>query len=295
MEVNPESRHCLSNYFLQIYCLRDQWNEIDFYSHEGRYETYPLLTASWLTTEIAKSYEGGIIGAAVKILRSGSYIEAFLDEYYIRAKSAYARTHFPHHNLIYGFSLDKKIFFCQGFINNGSFAQFQITFEEFEHGLRDDLGLYVYNSLPAHDVAGKLIFSPTHAANYLTDFIESKNSFANFQHSNGIFGAAAYSVAVEQVESNAIDIRSWQIFYEHKLKLVALCRYLKSEYALIVEPISDMQQLADDFLEIRNYIIQTMVQGGCINTKSLARNISIITNNENRLIATIISKLQLIC
>ena len=69
---------------------------------------------------------------AKKLVEDGWYIYGFLDEYYLEAKAAFQKRHFRHPLLLYGFDETLQLFYAIGYVANGNYESFTVSFEAFQ-------------------------------------------------------------------------------------------------------------------------------------------------------------------
>lgn len=299
VETDSRSQHYLINNFLQLYSRENNTAAagrelvVDFYSYEGAYARYPFIHIAWLNGATLRALGGNAAEQARAAIDSGCYIEALLDEYYVKGKRAYRQAHVPHQSLIYGYAAAQREFLAQGFCEDGSFGEFTIAFDDFSAASRADLGMSVISRTDALEYNNSQAFAPALITAYLTDFIEARSSFVSFQLDGSAYGCATYDVAVQKVvvdNGDAIDIRPWCIFHEHKLKLLGLHDYLCKERRATIDPRvrQGLAQLANDFLGIRNYLLESRLSGRAVKVDALKNNIARCTETEAGLIEDLI-------
>lgn len=293
-ETDPRSRHHLINSFLQLYVGMGGEGNIDFYSCDGMYPRYPFIDGAWVATPTLRALGADLVTQTCAILDRGAYLDALLDEFHISAHRAYQQAHFPHQNLIYGYDKDAEHFLAMGYGRQFRYGALSIPFDEFRLALADHLGMSIIsrNDLPEYN--NSEAFSPVKICTYLDDFVHARNSFLSFRPPAGLFGVATYVHAVSLVEQRngaMLDIRPWSIFCEHKEKLLALHDYLTEEKGvpLPAQVTQQLRQLRDEFLELRNYLIEAVIANTTVKIGALQRNLAMITSNETTLIRALIS------
>jgi hypothetical protein len=258
------------------------------------YPRYPFIDRAWVATPTLRVLGADLVTQTCAILDRGAYLDALLDEFHIRAHHAYQQAHFPHQNLIYGYDEDAEHFLAMGYGRQFRYEQLHIPFHEFRLALADHLGMAIIsrNDLPEYN--NSEIFSPAKICAYLDDFVLARNSFLSFRPPAGIFGVATYAHAVSLVEKRngaTLDIRPWSIFCEHKEKLLALHDYLMVERgaAFSAQTTQQLRQLRDDFMDLRNYLIEAIIADTTVKITALERNLAMITSSETTLIRALIS------
>ncbi len=299
VETLPRARHYLVNYFLQLYVGAGHEGNIDFYSCDGMYPRYPFIHRGWLPTLTLKAMSNSLADLACGMLDSGCYLDALLDEYYLSAHWAYRRQHYLHQNLIYGYSREQGKFLAMGFDRVGRYEKFTISFDEFAEGIAGDAGLSVVGRTELVEYNNSEPFSPLLITTYLRDFLDSRNSFKSFRPPSGIFGLATYDKAIDDLETGmrmgaAIDIRPWSVFHEHKEKLLALHDYLVEEKKLVLpeQAREDLAALRDDFLWLRNHLMESAVERKQVNIPVLKRNLAEIKGMEAEAISSLIAAVE---
>ena len=299
VELDGAAKHYLANCFLQLYSRVNHApglapeTIVDFYSCEGMYPGYPLISRSWLSAKTLKLFGMDVVAHLCKLLDAEIYIEALLDEYFISQKRTFQKMHFPHQNLIYGYSRSDQVFYVQSFDKNWSFSRFSLPFSEFIQAFDDSLGVLLISRGGSEDHNNWKPFSVELVKQFLQDFIEARCSFLSFKPAGSAFGVATYAAAVDMVaEKNGaqIDIRPWCVFHEHKTKLLSLCEYLATERGVAVGEavLLDIKQLIGDFLAVRNYLLEANLTGSEVKISALKNNMRRITEVEPGVIAALI-------
>jgi hypothetical protein len=295
VELHPEAKHFLVNHFVQLHTRANNTPGMvmfDFYSYEGKRPRYPFLTKATISAHTWNSLGGDVIDKACSILDSGCYLEPALDEYYVSNKLAYQSFHLPHENLIYGYSKDDQVFMVQGYTKNFDFTRFTLPFEEFRKAFTEEIWMSVLDPKDSVDLNARP-FSPDLIKTYLVDYLEERTSFPSYRPSGSLFGKAVYPLAIERLlryNGRSIDVRPWCIFAEHKAKLLGLHDYLVSERKVTVDHrVGDgLRQLARDFVEVKNYIVEASFLGKEVQARSIRNNLGTALEPENELIMRLI-------
>jgi hypothetical protein len=292
-ECDPRSNDFLINNFLNLYSGMGDEKGIDFYSPDGMYPRYPFIHNAWLHTRTLKAMGGDLVGQACGIIDSGCYVEALLDEFYISEKPIFGKVHFPHQNLIYGYCTEQQCFFVQGFNREFVYKSYVVHFSEFAQALRDDLGMSVVSRTDFVEHNNSIRYCPDLIRTQLTDFISSSCSFLSFAPKDSKFGIDTYQVAIALValkNGGAIDIRPWCVFHEHKKKIRDLGTYLEASRGIRLprELGDEIELLENDFLSLRNYLLEAKIEGRGINIDALEDNLQRISSVERDVIAEII-------
>jgi hypothetical protein len=70
------------------------------------------------------------IDFAIKEIESGCYIYVFFDEYYLKGKYSYRKSHFFHESLLFGYNNKSKLFKSVGFDSNRIFTVLDIYYDD---------------------------------------------------------------------------------------------------------------------------------------------------------------------
>lgn len=296
LETNDKTRDYLINNFLQVYAPGFDDHAvgmaIDFYCYDGLYPRYPFLSWAWMTGRLLENIGGNVSQMMCASLDSQYYVEANLDEFYLPTKLAYRQYHFTHQNLIFGYCKERRIFYALGFDNALRFSEYTMTFDEFEAAMQCNIGVGLIGWSDSAKYSNGQEYSPVLIKTYLNDFVESRCSFVSYRPASAIFGAATYELAtsmVEQQNGRALNVLPWCIFYEHKTKLCDLADYLVRERkAAIPDSIRhELNMLKNDFLELRNYLLEAKFNDTQVKIASLRRNLGRITDAEPDVIRTL--------
>jgi hypothetical protein len=301
-ETDPRARSCLLNHFLQLYSRENHAPAIgrellvDFYSCDGMYPRYPYLANAYLSAARLACLGGDPLAQVCALLDSGAYVMPTLDESRMSAKAAYGKDRYPHPNLIHGHDRDRARLYAIGFNRDLDFARFEIGFDEFRAAFGADAGLSVLTLEGSPDYTNSQPFSPEFVRACLEDFVHGRCRFAQFRPPGSAFGRACYDVAIAKVEQDnaaRIDIRPWCVFHEHKQRLQLLCRHLRHERGCDLAPAIDagLAQLEADFYELRNYLLQALLDDREVRIAALRRNVDTITDAEAALVGALIDAL----
>ncbi len=301
IETRREARDYLVNDFIQLVGRPQHQNgvapglNVDFYSHDGMYPRYPLLSQSWLSGTTLRCLGPDLIGQIIALLEQGHYVEALLDEFYVPNRIAYQRMHYLHQNLIYGYDRDAAVFYTQGFDAQWAFVTMRLGFDEVKNSFVEGSGLALFRWHGHTDFGRHLRYSPARIRTSLSDYLARRTSFLSYQPDNVRYGQDCYAVAqdlLRQQHGEQIDIRPWCVFHEHKQKLLQLARYLQ-ERELPVETalLADLGTLADDFLTLRNYILEAKLAGDSVDCGALDQEIEYLIRHEQALLERLLKAL----
>ncbi len=96
----------------------------------------------FITTKIELQYEYLIHDYKdfiIDNINHGTYVYTYryVDEYYIKDTTSYNKNHLIHMFLIYGYDLDKKIFYTMGYNQRNLFSVIEFSFDEFDNAIQN--------------------------------------------------------------------------------------------------------------------------------------------------------------
>jgi hypothetical protein len=302
LETDQRPRHFLINQFLQLHARPHHAPGlkpgviVDFYSYDGMYPRLPFLSHSWLSAPMLQCLGGNLIEQVCALLDAGNYVEILVDEFYVPDRIAYRNFHFPHQNLLYGYDKAARQFYTQAFDAKWVFKKLTLSFEDLLEGFGPGCGLAIINWSDAHEYSNSQVFSTTIVRTYLQDFIAARTSFVSYRPVDAHYGTDCYRVALamlDGVRGDQIDIRAWCVFYEHKQKLVNLYQYLLEQQKIHFNDVlfGDLKWLANDFMTIRNHILEAKLSDDTVDITLLWDNLDALSRQENGLIADVLSAL----
>lgn len=301
VETDPRAPVCLLNHFLQLYSRENHAIGVgrellvDFYSCDGMYPRYPYLSNAYLSATRLAGLGAEALEQVCALLDSGAYAMPTLDESRLRAKAAYGQSFYPHPNLVYGYDRARSRLLAIGFTRELDFARYDIGFDEFRAAFSDQCGLSVLTLDGSPDYSNTQPFSPALVRAYLEDFVAGRCRFASFHPSGSAFGRDCYAVAVGKVDADnaaRLDIRAWCVFHEHKQRLLHLAQHLSQQGCRLAAGTEQgLRQLEADFYELRNYLLEAMLEDRGVRIAALRRNLELITDSETSLIGALITAL----
>jgi hypothetical protein len=180
-------------------------------------------------------------------LANGYYVHLYMDEFYIKKKAVYQRTHLIHPSLLYGFDEVNQTFLAVGFINNRNLESFTVHFSEIDHALHymfrkpaeyNYIGMYVYRVKP---VSGEYSFTMDELLRILADYLNPKASDGDF-----VYGHHVYSVVIDNLKKSFIPrlyikYNTIHFLSEHKNTFLKALQYVLPE---------NESQLKQNFLKV---------------------------------------------
>lgn len=159
-----------------------------------------------------------IVAKNKQMLEHGFYIYGTYDEFYIPGMAAYQNRSFGHEYLIYGYDDQTGVFKTAGYLADGRYKRFDVTYEDYHRGVaageRTQLRLLNYFHINTEYV-GQIDIARIREK--LTDFLNSRGP-ANHRVDE-VFGVNAwkkFELYIEKAEENGIDIRYVRAYMEHK-------------------------------------------------------------------------------
>ena len=204
-------------------CLCDVWGVID------NLTTHQYINFSRATYDLLGI---DILSFVKKSLALNYYITGVYNEKYIEGKSAYNQCDYWHDYVIYGYDDEAKCFYSAGFMDDGKFKSFKITYDVFLSSISDNMLKNIPFNLHKFNKNAPVKFNVIRITNLLKDYI---NSVTREGHRlNGVYGMEAnvklkefFKKCFDYDNNPEIDSRYSRAFMEHKffirLAVVSLC------------------------------------------------------------------------
>lgn len=315
-ETDPRAKMYLLNNFFQLSTRRNKDGtriDIDFLAANGYYPQCNFVSRVHETEASLGVLGGTPLDQVCAILESGGYVEAVLDEYFLSGKSAFSRHAFWHQNLIYGYSRPERVLLAQGFNAAREYVCHRIGFDEFQRAFGRQGGV---RTLRLTGAVGEQYCAGFIQA-CLSDFVKSRNTIAASADAGAgavspgrwrtalrrvtgraaegsVYGMATYGVALRQLtlkNRRHIDMRPWCLFYEHKLRLLALAQYLDAEKSAGLDGavLAELHQLIGDFRALRGYVLEAQLTDSAVDVAALKKTIAVLASAEKPVIAALIN------
>ena len=196
-----------------------------------------IKTGGYMNYEAFHIFCPDLVEKNKEMLEQGFYVSGTYDEYYIPGKAAYQARPFIHGYIIYGYDDQKGVFKSAGYLADGTYKQFDITYEDYYCSVADGkkTQLHCLNYFRINtEYVGQIDI--TKIREKLTDFVDSRGS-ANSKI-NEVFGVNAwkeFETYIDNAAENGIDMRDVRIYMEHKgimdkrLKCLFEHRYLQDQ------------------------------------------------------------------
>jgi hypothetical protein len=299
---------------------------LDFCEYGQIHPQCPFLLNELVVGDEIAAYGKTAVEKACRLLDEGFYVEVDLNEFHVKESLTYQvkgenlaiqpRWRRPmHFNLIYAYDRRERKFLTHGFNTELHFTEREISFSEFELAYYgDDVGMRRLRLLPEQGCDVRL-YNPNKIVRYLTDFIESRcshpqlrkptrwqgianalrphASVSGFQLLGSSYGMAAYDVARQMVRrknGKQIDIRPWCVIHDHKRSILRLCEYLVRDHGMQLDPalLEEFKLIENDFLGLRNYLLESKLTDRKVNPSSLKNNLRRLKNAERIAIGELI-------
>lgn len=180
-----------------------------------------------------------------KQIMNGYYIEACLDNYYLKCSDMYMKKHYIHSTFIYGFDTDNQKAYISDFYNNGSYVRRIASYDEINQGI--ETNNYFIVLFKYEDFAYK--FNLDLFRLFLNDYIEAKDSLCKFRFSTNQYnqdikyGLQFYDCLIKDLfDEQYLDVRPFHILYDHKILMDIRIDFLFN-YGIIIQ--SNYKKLKD--------------------------------------------------
>lgn len=299
-----------SNY-IQLICVGNFPNGkfFTFYnSHHSIFEYFlscPFIQFQKIHFGISEKYSGGIINFIVDAIEQNYYPLIYVDEYYIKHKSAYNNFHCPHEMLIFGYSENKlKVLGydrCMQFgINEVDFSEFITAFNHCDKQapFRKYIYLLEFNQEFNFEFDVRLVIQ------WLKEFRYGINSSTHFRaisppKNKMIYGMAVYKHILEYLKYNIgemgekIDIRIFHTLWEHKKAMVLRIKYMiNHKYLMDLEFLDKYTEIEKISLILRNSAIKYNMKNNPTTLKSMVDNMMKMEDLESEVLNELIIKLE---
>ena len=242
-----------SNY-IQLYCPEDfPPGHYNFFMHAAYPALIcPLLDIQWFNQDIIQG--GNIVQFVINSLQSEYYIQLFVDEFFLPERTNFARNHFIHDLLIFGYDQEETKFDIIGYNDQGVYAPGMVSFSDLENAFNSVRLLPAYNEIKffrkfwlARRVSDyKCSFDLTSVVEQLEDFFHGRDTSCRFRMINSptemgayrfqekdLYGRATYDslrnyldlLAAGECSFNPIPLHT---FWQHKRCMAWRIRYMES-------------------------------------------------------------------
>lgn len=243
----------------------------------------PYLITSLMTKEQIESYTSSVIDFIIKTIDINGYVYGVFDEAKILC-DVNVDYKFPHELFIYGYNMEKEIFYVADFTFTDHYSYSTVSFKDVERGysvisasddhmFKDDYkgtrGLYVIlknTNTRYYDLDIELIKTTLH------EYLESKDTKNHFRmlrnrFNDTTFGVDVYDKVIETIdrqlhmEEPDFDIRALHIVYDHKVLMYDRIKYLMANDYIPMDQalLDEYLTVVDNALTARNLLVRISI------------------------------------
>lgn len=224
-------------------CLYDAW----FWDKWGSGDKIVSQQYSTILKKIYSNLNIDIIDCLTKMISQGCYVTSYYNERYIPGTSSYQKRDFDHDCILYGFNMDKKIFYSAGYLADGKYRLFEISFDDFLKAIfntesdRIAFSYFMYNNEVDYQLDVNRIKEE------LGDYLNSTTSHGF--RADVFYGIAANEKLKEYILNSVktyeiphVDLRFSEAFAKHKYYIYLCIKYL-SDNQIISEVEEDLSSI----------------------------------------------------
>ncbi|PWW06136.1 hypothetical protein DFQ01_10337 [Paenibacillus cellulosilyticus] len=254
----------------------------------AEYRNYPFLECIDMTGECASQE---LVPLLTACMNDGYYAIIHLDHYFIAATDVYGISHKNHECIVYGYNLDKQVFYAADNFVSGKYVSIEIGFAEMEKARRASEERELKRAMKVrvaedrqeeginiNGIIKKLqeYASGTDSSMYgiITGFSEEGGFIHNgfqydwhwYEHADRqafIYGVDIYSFFIDDLREvganrSKIDLRRYHTMYNHKVVLCKLYHYLTSKSFMQVNRQLETQlnELAKQCILLQNIVLK---------------------------------------
>lgn len=233
------------------------------------------------------SHMGGI-KYLLYCLKQGKYIEAKIDQYYIKEREEFWNTHHYHQNLIYGADEKKKLCFLLGYDQNGKIKEMEVSFSDLEKSLKRR-GDIKYKTIQYEQDGHFYQFSPEYFREMLHQYLYSVDSCFYYRNTEARdprrYGLSIYEELRSEkgVQVLIADRRVAHVLWEHKqIMCKRICflisgKYLPDGSEYLYE---GMQEIGRMVFDLKNILLKYQLRPERANVKTIQERLSEIQKKE---------------
>ena len=179
-------------------------------------------------------------------LAQGSYVECYLDEFYIHSRRSYQTRRFTHNNLLFGYDRDREVFRLIGYDDRGQYRASEVPFSVVGKAFAEaEKNMPVFMLRPKAPEIGYEMNIPI-MLELLRDYRFSRNSHERCaffaKPLERAYGMDVYEHVLEQLDKTIADVRVFHMLYEHKKVMCLRLDYLKRRGVLTDEQFEPLHQ-----------------------------------------------------
>ncbi len=300
--------------FIQLHFdENDMYNPVRFYYADGTGNVWntrnPLLDYEVIHMDTLALLGNDIISFLTGSINSDNYIMINLNEFYIRDRRAYSKTHYGHINFIYGYDEREEYFYAAGYDKNMQYSYSKISFAEIEQAYKNYRRDYYEDNnkiylLKMNKTRKRYEFDITAVIRQLKEFVNGEDSQSRYYLEfnggrNFYFGTDIYRPLMLHLE--AIHEYKWDwnlvkpiyMLYEHKkLMALRLCYMEETGWLKDGKYSRYFNELAEMYSEVMHKFLKYMI----IRKKTILDNIASFieksANEETTLLKELIKELE---
>lgn len=279
---HEESYAWFYNYYIQLEAPPDGVGvRLDFYT-TLLFKTCPFIYYQRISRDLVAQKWGKISDYIIDCLDLGYYVYFLVDRYYIPEYAEYQKRHRIHDIFVFGYNLSEKTFNVADCFSGGLYRYAKATFTQIESGYenfhltgRPDWfdGVESISYRNKFDYA----FDINLVIEFIEDYLSSKSTSQRYkipsekycaeglERKNFVYGLAIYQLLQEHIKRSReylnFDIRPFSLLWNHKTVMQDRIKYLAGNNYLRdwVFPAEEYARFAEETLNLRNMIIETMV------------------------------------
>lgn len=216
----------------------------------GINEYCPLLGLQIIGNAIIKLNKIDALDFAINSINQGDYVNIYLNNYYIPHRVAYQKEHSVREHLLYGYDLEKRIFYAVGFNEKLIYSNSEISFSNFKSGFNETDEKMPLNLLKFNETE-KYMFDIENVKQLLTDYLYSNDTSKRVRmyknpNPKKLYGMKVYDglkLYLDNLEKEKIpiDLKPFHILLEHKRCMVSRIKYMfENKYILTLNPFHDV-------------------------------------------------------
>ena len=213
------------------------------------WESCPFLYYQKIHRNLIKSGWEGITDFIVECIDQGYYLYFTVDSFYINIYQAYQVFHFIHPLLVYGYSLDKKVFYVADNCHDGKYSYETVAFEQLVQGYDEAVNYDEEFYLDAVNIVKyqkrdrfynwhhDYTFDVNLVKSTIEDYLSSKGlvehgmvPLKKKKKETLVYGVECYDYLLnylKNLDQYKYDHRTFFVLYEHKKIMTERIRYMQ--------------------------------------------------------------------
>ncbi|RCX13842.1 hypothetical protein DFR58_11678 [Anaerobacterium chartisolvens] len=268
------------------------------------YNKNPWFYHEMISKDTLEAINVDFIRLITASIDSKKYVETQINEFYIPDSKAYNKENFIHDVLIYGYDDATGFFNVLRYNNEGVLSESLIAFSDFLKAFMSAPPSQSINFLKKREVYA-YDFDIQWVIQQIEDYLYSKNTYErlrmfNNPPQNKIFGINTYRFLIDYIKEicnenfSEYDVRSLQIFYEHKKCMADRINYMCENSFLkkgevFLNAYDNMQR---DAFKCRNMLLKLEIKGNVNILNKIAAQIEQIYENEMVILPRLLEELR---